>query len=111
MNIVIEEPKKSVTIVRPAGLIYLSCAFYFREQLVEQAKKGVTLIVDLKEVSFMDSSGLGALISAFKESKKSGGDLRLANANEQLNHILKISALNRVLSLYNSLEEALSGIK
>ena len=111
MKIVIEQAKKSVTIVRPAGPIDLSCAFDLREKLKQHVKKGVTLIVDLKEVSFMDSSGLGALISGFKAAKRSGSDLCLANPNEQVNYIFKISALNKVVPIYKSLDEALASIK
>src|SRR5205809_5297005 len=41
------------------------------------------LVVDLDQVNFIDSSGLGALISGLKSARQAGGDLRIANPSEQ----------------------------
>jgi len=111
MKIVIEQANDKVRIVRPAGRIDLSCAFDLRCALTKQVQQGGTLIVDLQEVLFMDSSGLGALISGFKAAKKRGGDFCLMRPNEQVSYLLSISALNRVLPVYHSHEEALADIK
>lgn len=110
-RVIHQEEDKKVTIVRPTGRINLACAFDLRKVLTKEAKQGWTLIVDLKEVIFMDSSGLGALISGFKAAKKVGGEFCLMRPNEQVSYLLSISALNRVLPVYDSPEKALSGIK
>lgn len=111
MNIVIEQANEKVCIVRPAGRIDLSCAFDLRRALTKQVVRDGTLIVDLVEVLFLDSSGLGALISGFKAAKRIGGGFCLMRPNGQVSYVLHSSALNRVLPIYHSREEALAAIK
>jgi anti-anti-sigma factor len=67
------------------------------------------LVIDLQKVTFVDSSGLGALISGLKAARVAGGDLRLACADKQVRYILEVSTLDRVLRPYVTVEEALSG--
>ena len=66
------------------------------------------LIVDLGEVSFVDSSGLGAVIGGLKVARQAGGDLRIARPNQQVKLVLDTS-LNRLLNPYDTLEQALEG--
>ncbi len=111
MNIMIEQASDTIRIVQPVGRIDLSCAFDLRKALTKQVQRGGTLIVDLTEVLFIDSSGLGALISGFKAAKKMGGGFCLMKPNGQVSYVLRSSALNRVLPIYASREEALTAIK
>lgn len=72
------------------------------------ADGGKRLVVDLGEVSFVDSSGLGALVGGLKAGRH-GGDLRIARPAEQARTILELTTLNRVLRPYATVEEALAG--
>ena len=67
------------------------------------------LIVDLGETTFLDSSGLGALIGGLKAARQAGGDLRLARPGEQARVVLQLTALDRVLPAYESVAQALDG--
>jgi anti-anti-sigma factor len=67
------------------------------------------VVVDLGEVPFIDSSGLGALIGGLKAARQAGGDLRLARPAQQAQTILELTTLNRVLRPYATVEEALAG--
>ena len=64
-------------------------------------------IIDLKDVTFVNSSGLGMLINGLTTLKNAGGQLRIARANDKVKHILAITKLNAVLQPYDSLESAL----
>ena len=64
------------------------------------------LVVDLGQVEFVDSSGLGALISALKVLRAVDGDLKLANLTEQVRLVLEITRLHRVFDAYSTAEEA-----
>ena len=68
------------------------------------------VVVDLAEVPFIDSSGLGALISVLKSARQAGGDLRIASPDEQPLTVLKLTTLDRVLKPYTTVEEALTGL-
>lgn len=68
-----------------------------------------TVIADLSGVTFMDSSGLGALVAGLKTSRQSSGDLRIAGATDQVLEVLELTKLHRVLRPYDSVEAALEG--
>jgi anti-sigma B factor antagonist len=100
----------AVTVVRPESeRLDIAVASDFRNALLELIENGRrNLVVDLKDVSFIDSSGLGALVSALKTLKANGGngDVRLAEVQEPVVSLLEIIRLNRVFSTYPSVENA-----
>lgn len=98
------------TIVRPAGdRLDIEVAAHFRSKLLSLIDEGHRqLVVDLKDVSFIDSSGLGALVSALKTLKRSSiaGDVRLARVQAPVVSLLEVIRLNRVFTSYASVEQA-----
>jgi anti-anti-sigma factor len=69
------------------------------------------LVVDLSGTDFMDSSGLGALVASLKRARQAGGDLRLCCAGEQVQMVLQLTNLNRVLRVFDSVEDAADGFR
>lgn len=67
------------------------------------------IVVDLAGVSFIDSSGLGALVGGLKAARQAGGDLRIAAAGQQVVAVLDLTNLSRILHPYPSIEEAMTG--
>ena len=81
----------------------------FKNQLKDVvAGGGQHLVVDLGQVGFIDSCGLGALISALKVLRTSGGSLVLANLSEPVEAVLRITRLSRVFEITSDVNEALS---
>ncbi|HKU12192.1 MAG TPA: STAS domain-containing protein [Sinomonas sp.] len=64
------------------------------------------LVLDLAGTDFMDSSGMGAIVSSLKSARGAGGDLRIAQAGEQLLMVLRLTRLDRILTPYASVQEA-----
>ena len=64
------------------------------------------LVLDLAQTDFMDSSGLGALVSCLKSAREADGDLRIANAGEQILMVLNLTSLDRILPSYPNVQEA-----
>ncbi len=64
------------------------------------------VVVDLSRVQFMDSSGLGALISCLKSAREAGGDLRIVSPSAQVSMVLKLSNVDTILTPFASVEEA-----
>jgi anti-sigma B factor antagonist len=67
------------------------------------------LVVDLTVTSFVDSSGLGALVAGLKRTRQAGGDLRIFGATDQVRTVLGLTNLDRVLRPHERLEDALDG--
>jgi anti-anti-sigma factor len=61
-----------------------------------------SLIVDLDQVDFCDSSGLSALLIAERKMREHGGRVRLINVHEKVASLLKISMLDRVFDIQES---------
>jgi len=81
-----------------------------REELHALVDSGVNrVVVDLSGVEFIDSSGLGALISGLKAARQAGGDLCITAPNHQATTVLEQTNLNRVLRVHPSSEGAFGG--
>lgn len=74
--------------------------------LQEQKRKKVVL--DLAGVKYINSSGLGLLVSFLASLKKHGGDLCLVGMNDRVESILIVTRLIRVFRFYKSVDRALS---
>jgi anti-sigma B factor antagonist len=74
-------------------------------KLLEEGKRHIVL--DLAEVKFMNSSGIGMMISALTTVKKSDGLLKLANVTEKIESLLVITKLITIFENYDSVEAAI----
>jgi anti-sigma B factor antagonist len=73
---------------------------------IDEGKKN--LIVDLHDVKFMNSSGLGMLIGGLTTMKKAEGNLKLANVTDKIQSLLVITKLITIFEYYNSVDEAVN---
>jgi len=76
--------------------------------LIDQDKK--KLIIDLKDVEWMNSSGLGILIGAITTLKNNGGQLALIHVSERIQNLLRITKLQDVFPVYPDEESAFSAL-
>lgn len=78
-----------------------------KEYLLQMIEDGENqIIVQLRHVRFIDSSGLGALLSGNKHILTKSGRLILANIQKQVLSMFELTRLNRVFEIYASLDEA-----
>ena len=64
------------------------------------------IILDFSGVSFMDSSGIGAVMGRYKKISYRGGNLFISNVNKNVNKIFELAGLYKVIKKYNTIEEA-----
>jgi anti-sigma B factor antagonist len=89
------------TVVGVKGEVDLSSAGQLRDHLSRLVNSGRTqLVADLTEVSFMDSSGLGALVSVLKGAKEKDGDLALICPEGSVLKIFAITGLDNVFRVF-----------
>jgi anti-sigma B factor antagonist len=65
------------------------------------------LLVDLKEVRFIDSSGLGVLVSGYKNASTHQGSIKLCSLQTQVKSMFELTRLHRVFDIYQTIDEAL----
>ncbi|WP_203135603.1 STAS domain-containing protein [Microbacterium sp. JZ31] len=105
-----ETTADSYTVLSPQGKLNLVAAPPLKARIDELVRQGRSrIVVDLAEVGFVDSSGLGALIGGLKAARQAGGDVRIAGPGEQVKAVLKLTNLDRILSPFGTVEEASRG--
>jgi len=98
------------TVLRCDGRLTMVAAPTLRSAIDEAVSGGqVRLVVDLAGTSFVDSSGLGALVAGLKRARQAGGDLRIASAQEQVRMVLNLTNLDRILEPFDSVGDAVHG--
>jgi anti-sigma B factor antagonist len=80
----------------------------FKKEVIPILEPNSKVVLDLSEVDFIDSSGLGVLLSCYRHVGAAGGDLRLCNLNEQVRTLFELVRMHRVFDIYDTREEALN---
>lgn len=109
MDVTVEPRPDGVAVARLVGRLDLPAAADVKQRLLQAVATGHRhLVVDAGEVTFIDSSGLGALIGGLKAARLAGGSLCIARPGDQARLILELTTLDRVLRTYPTVEEALA---
>ena len=77
-------------------------------KLIEEGK--IRVVIDLGDVKFMNSSGLGMLIGGLTTMKKANGNYKLANVTDKIESLLIITKLITIFEHYDSVDKALESL-
>lgn len=81
----------------------------FRDTLVDRIDQGRrNIVLDLSQVSFMDSSGLGALVFVLKHLGRNGGRLHICGVTPGVMAVLKLTRMDRVLKTFENRQAAIA---
>jgi anti-sigma B factor antagonist len=108
LEIQIEEAEDH-TVCRPVGELDAYTVGQFRESLGDLATTG-RLLIDLSEVPFMDSAGLGALIGGICRAREAGGEVAVACSRPTLTRLLHTTGFDRIVPVTETLEEAVAAL-
>ncbi len=93
--------------IKAVGRLNMVSAPKLREIVADVVAAGSNrILVNLEQTPFMDSSGLGALIGCLKAARQAGGDLRIAAVQPQVQMVLGLTSMDKVLTSYASADEA-----
>jgi anti-sigma B factor antagonist len=97
------------TVVTVGGEIDVYTAPKLREQLVDLVNAGqYHLVVDMEQVEFLDSTGLGVLVGGLKRVRAHDGSLRLVCTQERIVKIFRITGLTKVFPIHDSVAAAVA---
>ncbi len=68
-------------------------------------KKGTVIIIDLTEVNYIDSTGLGIFIGAFKSTQKHASSIKLTGMNDRVRRLFRITGIDEVITIEESVRE------
>lgn len=111
MNITIENLQEQQAIIHLNGRMDAVTSAAAQNRITEAIEQGVTaLVVNLENVTFMDSSGLRVLVTGMKALRRKDGDLAICHANSQIRTALRLTLLDKVFPNHDTAEEALNSI-
>lgn len=102
--------RDGVLVVRVDGVdsLVASNSGEFREQFDACSEGKNQIALHLGNITFMDSSGIGALVGAFKRLSKREGELRLIGLTPPVKSLFEVTRLHRVFEIYDSEDEAVA---
>jgi len=95
---------EGVRVVRLSGSLTLGCCFQVQDLLREAPEQ--SLIVDMSEVRFVDSSGLGCLVNGYIAHHMAGGRVVLAGLNKRTRETLEETRVQQFFTIYDTVEQA-----
>lgn len=93
----------TVKVVEPVGILDGTNAGQIRATINETMNDGADIIlIDLSGVTFMDSSGLGGLVTALKDVRMTGGRLCVCSINDQVRILFELTSMDKVFEIYEN---------
>jgi anti-sigma B factor antagonist len=92
-----------VKIIQPSGILDGTKASQFRQEISDLVEAGADVVlIDFTDVTFMDSSGLGALVLALKTVRAAGSQLVVCSINEQIRILFELTSMDRVFEIFQT---------
>ena len=102
----------NIMVLKLTGRLDLASGTTLKQNMKEQFEKSVTSIhLNLEDVEFINSSGLGTLVSIMKEVRLLKGRLTLSNLASYVQEIFDITQLSHIFEIYTTEEEALASFQ
>jgi anti-sigma B factor antagonist len=101
------------------GIAIMSChgrvmfgeeATALRDSLKEALKKSSRLVLNLSDVTYIDSGGLGTLVGVYSSARAAGADIKLTGLGQRLRDVLQITKLVTVFQVFDTEQEALAAL-
>ncbi len=110
--LVMHRTVEGIDIAALSGRLVMADVVEVRQQLLAIIEQGSgKLILDLAEVSFMDSSGLSVLVSAFKAARAKHGDIVLLKLTPRVLALIELTRLQQVFAIFDDEAPALARLR
>jgi anti-sigma B factor antagonist len=112
MQAIIDKVGDVAVVLLPYEKIDASCRTEFRADLEPiLSEPNPKVVIDMTNVRFVDSAGIGALISCLKRATSNDGDLKLCHVAKPVRALFELVRLHRLLDILNSREEAVAAFE
>jgi anti-sigma B factor antagonist len=99
-----------VTLVEVEGQLIVGNRQELKQQVLDRLEKGDRkFVIDFANTGYIDSSGLGVLVSLSKKIREQGGELRLSSLNEDLRTLFELTKLDTLFRIADTKEKAQEG--
>lgn len=95
-----------IKVIQPTGILDGTQVNHLRQEINQAVTANTDIVlIDLENVTFMDSSGLGALVIALKTVRTAGGKLFLCAINDQVKMLFQLTSMDRVFEIFPNRDE------
>lgn len=109
MNFNVKEDKDKTVVITTPERFTVEVASEFKDLLNNLVKdQKYKFVIDLSATKYMDSSGLGAIVSRIAATRANQGDIRLANPSKFVEELLDLTQLMRILKIYKDTNSAIN---
>ena len=104
---ILEERIDEIDVLGLTGRLDASSAKGLKEKVGALVReKRLNLVIDMAAIDFIDSSGLGSLVSSLRSANKLGGDIKIASLQDQVRAIFELTRLHRIFEIFNDRDAA-----
>jgi anti-sigma B factor antagonist len=104
-----KDDAKGVVVVGVDGQLIVGNRHELKTKVLDALEAGEKkFVIDFSPTGYIDSSGLGALVSLSKKIREAGGELRLAGLNDDLHTLFELTKLDTLFAIVDSADEALA---
>lgn len=107
MEISVDRTGDVAVAIIPVDELDAGNASEFKRDIAPVLQANTRLILDLSRLRFVDSSGLGAMLSCLRQLSARKGDLKLCGMSKQVRALFELVRMHRIFDIYGSREEAL----
>ena len=105
------EKSDGITVVDVEGQLIVGNRQELKQKVLEELEGGERkFVIDFANTGYIDSSGLGVLVSLSKKIREQGGELRLAALNEDLRTLFELTKLDTLFKIVDTRAQALEGL-
>ncbi len=109
MTFTVRKDPKGAVVIGVDGQLIVGNRHELKQRVLDAVEAGERkVVIDFSNTGYIDSSGLGALVSLSKKLRDSGGELRLAGLNEDLRTLFELTKLDTLFTIADSTEQALA---
>ena len=106
MEMSIEKIGDVTVVVLPGERLDASDAKEFKRDIAPVLEANSKVVFDMSQLRFVDSSGLGAILSCLRQLTAAGGDLKLCGLSKPIRALFELVRMHRVFNIFNTKEEA-----
>jgi len=111
MEVTLDKIDNVTVIVLPGESLDASNVKEFKRDIKSALEGQSRVLFDMDKLKFVDSSGLGAILSCLRQLNASGGDLKLCGMLKPVRALFELVRMHRIFDIYNTKEEAIAAFR
>ncbi|HQL10318.1 STAS domain-containing protein [Oligosphaera ethanolica] len=103
--------QNGVQVIEVKGRLTADCAETYKQTLTDVVAQNNRLVIDLAQLEYIDSTGLGAMVYILQQTLDNGGELKLARLQGKSRIVFDITKAYKIFDIFDTVEEAAAAIK